>query len=171
MPIKRGSAACRPTARLCAALTFDGKLCLLPIGAVSAVWEQLQADLCARSDALLVHSSAPSNASPATLPVVRVGVGAKTDISSLLEKLRAIHGVKNLLCLGGPRLFRALLERDLADELHLLICPQVGGGRSQPTLSGLPGEFFPRSIPWRLRRLEIIGEGCRMEYHRKKPAA
>ena len=58
---------------------------------------------------------------------------------------------------GGPSLFRALLEIGAIDELHLTWAPVIFGGAGSPTLTGIPGEFLPKTIRRRLKKMEVEG--------------
>jgi riboflavin biosynthesis pyrimidine reductase len=42
-----------------------------------------------------------------------------------LRRLRAEHGVRSVLCEGGPTLNAALLRDDVVDELFLSVSPQL----------------------------------------------
>jgi riboflavin-specific deaminase-like protein len=48
--------------------------------------------------------------------------------AAALRAARAAHGVRALLCEGGPTLNRALLDGGLLDELFLTLAPLVAGG-------------------------------------------
>src|SRR5205807_8740951 len=65
----------------------------------------------------------------------------KIDLAAMLGTLRSKYNVRRLACEGGPMLFRALLERDLIDQLNLTIAPYMFGGAKAPTLTGLSKEF------------------------------
>jgi riboflavin biosynthesis pyrimidine reductase len=88
------------------------------------------------------------------------------DLSLLLARLRSEHGIRSLVCEGGPTLTSHLLAAGLIDELFLSIAPKLVGGGDEPTIttghelaspaeadlvwlceSG--GELFTR---WRIRR-------------------
>lgn len=88
------------------------------------------------------------------------------DLPLMLARLREDHGVRSLLCEGGPTLNSYLLAAGLVDELFLSVSPQVLGGADALTIVagrvlGEPlgaelvwlceagGELFGR---WRLRR-------------------
>jgi riboflavin biosynthesis pyrimidine reductase len=63
------------------------------------------------------------------------------DLASALKTLRERHGVRTLLCEGGPQLFGALLRERLVDELFLTLAPKLVGGASGPAVvSGPPPE-------------------------------
>lgn len=54
-----------------------------------------------------------------------------------LARLRAQHGVRSLLCEGGPTLNRALLDAGAVDELFVTLSPLLAGG--EPPLPLLAG--------------------------------
>lgn len=89
---------------------------------------------------------------------------AAVNLSAMLATLRRDYGVKRLVCEGGGQIFRALLEAELVDELHVTLCPRVFGGAGAPTLTGLAGAFLPGSIPLTLRDMKVIGGECFLRY-------
>jgi riboflavin biosynthesis pyrimidine reductase len=56
-----------------------------------------------------------------------VFTGDDADPASALRRVRREHGVRSLLCEGGPTLLGALLAAGLVDELFLTIAPQITG--------------------------------------------
>ena len=87
------------------------------------------------------------------------------DLPVLMARLREEHGVRSVLCEGGPTLNAHLLAAGLVDELFLTLDPKIVGGADALTLAaGRPlleparaelvslleadGELFFR---WRLR--------------------
>ena len=50
------------------------------------------------------------------------------ELAGVLRSLRHKHGVRSLLCEGGPTLFTSLLDQDLVDELFLTLAPTIVGG-------------------------------------------
>ncbi len=86
-------------------------------------------------------------ASQETLDGVRADVeylrGDPLDLASALARLRAEHGVRAILCEGGPGLNASLLAAGLVDELFLTTVPLLAGGAG--ALSILAGE--PVSAP------------------------
>jgi riboflavin-specific deaminase-like protein len=98
---------------------------------------------------------------PADVTTLRVG----DDLPVLLARLREEHGVRSVLCEGGPTLNMHLLAAGLVDELFLSVDPVLVGGEDALTIvAGRPlarpiaaelvsllqagGELFFR---WRLR--------------------
>jgi riboflavin biosynthesis pyrimidine reductase len=59
-------------------------------------------------------------------------------LAGVLRSLRADHGVRSLLCEGGPSLFSALLLADLVDELFLTFAPKLVGGDATAITTGTP---------------------------------
>jgi riboflavin-specific deaminase-like protein len=90
--------------------------------------------------------------------------GRSVDLAQMLACLRSAHGVKRLVCEGGPTLLRSLLERDLVDEMHVTFCPLIFGGAKAPTLTGLPGAFLRGSTKLRLVTHEVIGAEWFLRY-------
>ncbi len=63
---------------------------------------------------------------------------AQLTMTTALRHLRAEHGVRLLLCEGGPTVFGALLQEQLVDELFLTISPKLSGGGTGPTITSGP---------------------------------
>jgi riboflavin biosynthesis pyrimidine reductase len=70
------------------------------------------------------------------VPIPLTGVGARVDVqivasvafADALRDLRARHGVRVVLCEGGPRLVGGLLAEGLLDELFLTFADLLVGG-------------------------------------------
>jgi riboflavin-specific deaminase-like protein len=86
------------------------------------------------------------------------------QLPAMLVHLHLIHGVRRLVCEGGPTLFRGLLAADLVDEIHLTLCPRVFGGKDAPTLTGVAGDFLPRTLSCRLVEMKTVGDECFLRY-------
>ena len=89
------------------------------------------------------------------------------DLAVMLETLRNQYNVRTLACEGGPTLFRALLERDLVDQLNLTIAPYMFGGATAPTLTGLSKKFLPASAHCSLIKMRTIENECFLTYRIK----
>ncbi len=78
-------------------------------------------------------------------------------LTSALEVLYARHGVRSVLCEGGPTLFGALLGEELVDELFLSLAPRIaGGGEALTIVEGMPlAELLELELVW---VLEAEGE-------------
>jgi 5-amino-6-(5-phosphoribosylamino)uracil reductase len=58
------------------------------------------------------------------------------DIAEGLRRLRREHGIRSLVCEGGPNLNATLLPAGLIDELHLVYAPKLAGGHDPLTILG-----------------------------------
>jgi riboflavin-specific deaminase-like protein len=81
----------------------------------------------------------------------------EVNLAAMLATLREDYGVRRVVCEGGGALLRALASDGLVDELHTTIAPRIFGGRGAPTMTGLAGDFLPKSLA--LRLVELVGEG------------
>jgi 5-amino-6-(5-phosphoribosylamino)uracil reductase len=95
----------------------------------------------------------PEPACAACITLVRLDP-AELTLTSALRHLRAEHGVRSLLCEGGPTLMGALLHERLVDEIFLTVAPQLAGGGSGPTMSSGPALADPAALEltWTLER-------------------
>jgi riboflavin-specific deaminase-like protein len=68
------------------------------------------------------------------------------------------HGVRLLLCEGGPTLFGALLSEGVVDELFLTLAPKLAGGDSGPSLTSGPplAQLAPLRVLWLLERADSL---------------
>lgn len=89
------------------------------------------------------------------------------DLSAMLRTLHRDYKVRRVACEGGPTLFRALVERDLVDQLNLTVAPYLFGGKNAPTLTGLSEKFLPASVRCRLIDLRVVGDECFLTYRIK----
>jgi riboflavin biosynthesis pyrimidine reductase len=75
-------------------------------------------------------------------------------LQTVLGDLFAGHGVRLLLCEGGPSLFGSLVADRLCDELFLTLAPVLAGGNGPPITGSMDG-----SDPDRMRQLWTLAEG------------
>ncbi|MGZ4173381.1 MAG: dihydrofolate reductase family protein [Solirubrobacteraceae bacterium] len=89
----------------------------------------------------------------AQVDVVRLDSGELTFVT-VMRQLRAEHGVRSLLCEGGPTLFGALVREGVVDELFLTLAAKLTGGGRGPTISSGPElpEPAPLRLIWALER-------------------
>jgi riboflavin biosynthesis pyrimidine reductase len=116
----------------------------------------LEIPLFADPDATVAVFTTPDAPEPdcaATVLMTRLDP-AELTLTTALRRLRAEHGVRSLLCEGGPTLMSALLGERLVDELFLTLAPQLAGGGSAPTMTG--GAALPEpaelELVWALER-------------------
>jgi riboflavin-specific deaminase-like protein len=88
----------------------------------------------------------------------------EVDLAATLQILRSDYQVRTLVCEGGPRLFRKLLEIDAVDELHLTWTPLIFGGLKAPTLIGVSDEFLRATIRGRLKEMCVQRDECFLTY-------
>jgi riboflavin-specific deaminase-like protein len=88
----------------------------------------------------------PETATPVT--VVRHPEGVELDLA--LELLLNEHGIKSVLCEGGPTLHGRLREGGLADELFLTIAPKIAGGEGPRVLEGALADIDQVELAWLL---------------------
>ena len=79
----------------------------------------------------------------------------QVDLRYVVSHLFSCYHVRALVCEGGPTLVRSLAEVDLIDRIVLTVAAKLFGGRSAPTLTGLPGDFLPASRHFKLVNNEI----------------
>ena len=82
---------------------------------------------------------------------------AAVDLGAALAQLRAEHGVRAILCEGGPHLNATLLAEGLLDELFLTTVPVLAGAAGE--LSIMDGAALEAPVALTLRwMLEHDGE-------------
>ncbi len=91
----------------------------------------------------------------------------QVDLKEMLHRLRTEYKVRRLACEGGAQLFRALLERDLVDQLNLTIAPYLFGGADAPTITGLNKDFLPRTVNCALTGMRVVANECFLTYRIK----
>ncbi|MBV9168157.1 MAG: dihydrofolate reductase family protein [Solirubrobacterales bacterium] len=70
----------------------------------------------------------------------------EVSLRGAMERLRTVHGVRTLLCEGGPTLFGALVAENLVDELYLTTTPLLVGGESNPAILAGPPLAEPAGL-------------------------
>jgi riboflavin biosynthesis pyrimidine reductase len=84
--------------------------------------------------------------------IISVGSGGRIDIAAAVQLLRQEHGIRTLLCEGGPNLYGELLKKQFIDEDFRTIAFQVIGGSTvpgieRPTTYG-DVSYMPETAPW-----------------------
>ena len=69
---------------------------------------------------------------------------AADELAPALRALRVDHGVRSVLCEGGPRLNSSLLREGLVDELFLCVSPRIAGEPSEP--AAVEGAALPAAV-------------------------
>ncbi len=83
--------------------------------------------------AVLTAADAEIEGAQATVHYLRAK-GSSLDLEAMLGELRSEHGVRSILCEGGPTLNGALLAQGLVDELFLSLAPKLASGPSHLTI-------------------------------------
>jgi riboflavin biosynthesis pyrimidine reductase len=106
-----------------------------------------------------VYTGAAASAPP-PLPA-NVSVHPLTDPAAVLAHLRAEHGVRCVLCEGGPTLNAALFGAGLVDELFLTLTPLLTGNEAPLTI--LEGRL-PAPLSLELRQVVEAGGALLLRY-------
>lgn len=91
-----------------------------------------------------VEGEAPETATP--VDVIRHPGGV--SLAAMLATLRADHGVRALLCEGGPTLHADLLAAGLVDELFVTRAPRIAGGPGPGLFTGLESGVRDLDLVW-----------------------
>ena len=67
---------------------------------------------------------------------------------------------------GGEEALQSLAETDSIEEIEVEIFPQILGGAKTPTLTGLPGEFLPKPLDFRMTSMKVVEGRCVATYQR-----
>ncbi|WP_460308548.1 dihydrofolate reductase family protein [Actinocorallia aurea] len=95
-------------------------------------WE---AALFAEGEPIIVTSDGAHSPAPSHVRVVSAGDG-DVDLRLAVRRLREEHGIRHLLCEGGPGLTTSVLREGLVDELCLNIAPTLLGTPHHTRLVG-----------------------------------
>ncbi len=91
--------------------------------------------------------------------IIVSGQGKFVTLPPLMNELRNTWGIERLIVEGGGTVHRSMITDNLYDEIHLIICPFVIGGKDSITpverLSFWPNETIPR---YRLAIADKMGD-------------
>jgi riboflavin biosynthesis pyrimidine reductase len=91
--------------------------------------------LRAPDNRVLVLTPSPA----ATLPPCAAQVSyLRAPLADGVRRLRTEHGLRSVLCEGGPHLLGDLLRAGLVDELHLVIATKLAAGENPVTIVSGP---------------------------------
>jgi riboflavin biosynthesis pyrimidine reductase len=97
--------------------------------------------------------------------IISVGAGGHIDVAAAVQLLRREHGIRTLLCEGGPNLYSELLKNKFIDEDFRTVAFQVLGkstilGVERPTTYG-DVSYVPETAPW----FRLISMHVALPYH------
>jgi riboflavin biosynthesis pyrimidine reductase len=88
---------------------------------------------------VVVYAGAPPTLEGVAARVHVHDLEPNTGPGAALARLRSEHGVRTVLCEGGPRLLGALVSDRALDELFLTVAPLLSGGEAErPIVAGPP---------------------------------
>jgi 5-amino-6-(5-phosphoribosylamino)uracil reductase len=99
----------------------------------------------------------PQQATHPHVKIIVAGSGDQVDLASAMKILRQEHGIKYLLCEGGPQLYGGMIRADLIDEKFLTVSPLDVGQEIPPE---------QKSVPWAqpaIRPTILSGKGFTKE--------
>ena len=99
---------------------------------------------------VLIATSSKDDPPETKTPVEVLRHREAVDLASLLAHLRAEHGVRALLCEGGPRLHGQLIDAELVDELFVTHAPKLAGGVGPGLVSELAERERGLELGWLL---------------------
>jgi 5-amino-6-(5-phosphoribosylamino)uracil reductase len=99
------------------------------------------------------------------IKIVSVGDDERVDVSVAVQVLSREHGIRILLCEGGPNLYSELLKKQFIDEDFRTISLQVLGkstvpGIERPTTYG-DVSYTPETAPW----FRLVSMHYALPYH------
>jgi riboflavin biosynthesis pyrimidine reductase len=87
-----------------------------------------------------------------TLQIVAVGESKHIDLAATMQILRQDHGIRTLLCEGGPTLYGEFLNNNLVDEDFRTVSLQVLGQSTNPAIVRPTAygdvSYTPETAPW-----------------------
>lgn len=87
-----------------------------------------------------------------TIKIISVGEGTQVDLAIAAQVLRQEHGIRTLLCEGGPTLYGEFLKNQLIDEDFRTISLQVLGESTKPEIDRPTAygnvSYKPDTAPW-----------------------
>ena len=101
---------------------------------------------------VLIFTASKTEAPETPTPVELVRHGGDVDLTAALTHLRTEHGVRALLCEGGPLVHAQLIELGLVDELFVTHAPKLAGGEGSTLAEGLPELERPLELAWLLEQ-------------------
>lgn len=87
-----------------------------------------------------------------TVTILAVGEGTRVELATVVQLLRQEHGIRTLLCEGGPNLYGGFLKNQLIDEDFRTMSLQVLGESTNPEIERPTAygqvSYIPGTAPW-----------------------
>lgn len=99
---------------------------------------------------VLVFTAAATEPPPTETPVEVVRHEGAVNLAEALAHLRHEHGIRALICEGGPHLHAQLEDEGLVDELFLTIAPKLSGGDAPRIIEGPLHGVLELELAWLL---------------------
>jgi riboflavin biosynthesis pyrimidine reductase len=100
-----------------------------------------------------------------TMKIISVGEGSRIDLAAVTQQLRQEHGIRTLLCEGGPTLYGELLRNQLIDEDFRTMAFQILGESIKPRINRPTSyghvSYTPETAPW----FRLISLHYALPYH------
>jgi riboflavin biosynthesis pyrimidine reductase len=100
-----------------------------------------------------------------TMKILSVGEGVRVDLVAVTHLLRQEHGIRTLLCEGGPTLYGEFLKNQLIDEDFRTMSLQVLGESTKPAIDRPTAygqvSYTPGTAPW----FRLISLHYALPYH------
>jgi riboflavin biosynthesis pyrimidine reductase len=99
------------------------------------------------------------------MKILSVGEGTRVDLVAATQLLRHEHGIRTLLCEGGPTLYGEFLKNQLIDEDFRTMSLQVLGESTKPVIDRPTAyghvSYTPETAPW----FRLISLHYALPYH------
>jgi riboflavin biosynthesis pyrimidine reductase len=100
-----------------------------------------------------------------TMKILSVGEGTRVDLVAVTQLLRQEHGIRTLLCEGGPTSYGEFLKNQLIDEDFRTMSFQVLGESTKPWIDRPTAygqvSYTPGTAPW----FRLISLHYALPYH------
>jgi riboflavin biosynthesis pyrimidine reductase len=123
-------------------------LAVLVSGRLDLPWDATLFTAAGSQVLIFTSSEAEPPETAASVEVVR-HPGA-VNLTEALAHLRREHGVRSLLCEGGPHLHEQLQADGLVDDIFLTIAPKLSGGEGPRILEGPLPTVIGLELAWLL---------------------
>ena len=97
---------------------------------------------------VLIYTTSDADPPDTATPVEVVRHEGMVDLARALAQLRSDHGVRSVLCEGGPHLHAQLVQGGLIDEMFVTRALKLTGGEGPGLFAGLPEAERPLEVAW-----------------------